>query len=167
MSVYTLAHVNALSTLQELVSARDAMLKTLQEAETYMVPSLSHTHITHTCMTKTHMTYVHHVQTTKKPVEGRGGRGGGRGGRGGGGGGRGGGGDGELFSAKQVQEAAKVAAKEAAKEATAIAAKEANAIADKWINKINNVAAPPVAARPSEDELERARDEGEQRGAHS
>ena len=167
MSVYTLAHVNALSTLQELVSARDAMLKTLQEAETYMVPSLSlHTHITHTCMTKTHMTYVHHVQTTKKPVEGRG-RGGGRGGRGGGGGGRGGGGDGELFSAKQVQEAAKVAAKEAAKEATAIAAKEANAIADKWINKINNVAAPPVAAPPSEDALKRARDEGEQRGAHS
>ena len=166
MSVYTLAHVNALSTLQELVSARDAMLKTLQEAETYMVPSLSlHTHITHTCMTKTHMTYVHHVQTTKKPVEGRG-RGGGRGGRGGGGGGRGGGGDGELFSAKQVQEAAKVAAKEAAKEATAIAAKEANAIADKWINKINN-AAPPVAAPPSEDALKRASAEGEQRGAHS
>ena len=116
-------------------------------------------------MTKTHMTYVHHVQTTKKPVEGRG-RGGGRGGRGGGGGGRGGGGDGELFSAKQVQEAAKVAAKEAAKEATAIAAKEANAIADKWINKINN-AAPPVAAPPSEDALKRASAEGEQRGAHS
>ena len=67
----------------------------------------------------------------------------------------------------QAKAAEEEAAKEAAKEATAIAAKEANAIADKWINKINNVAAPPVAAPPSEDALKRARDEGEQRGAHS